>query len=103
MTSTRSGSADVGRVHLGDTAVGQAVVPQQLAGDGGDFGRLVEIDPLRSQLGGQEAQEAGAGADVGNRGLALDDDALQGRLEGGIADAVGQKHAVVFDAHGCRE
>ena len=93
------GLGDIRRVHFGDAAVGQAVVPQQLAGDGGDFRRLVEVDPPRPQLGGEEAEETGAGADIGNRGLALDDDALQGRVEGGVADGIGQEHAVVFDAH----
>jgi hypothetical protein len=86
-------------VHFGDAAVGQAVVPQQLAGDGGDFGGLVEIDPLRAELGCQEAKEAGARTDIGNGRLALDNDALQRRVQGGIADTVGQKDAVIFDAH----
>ena len=65
------GGRHIGRVHLGDAAVGEAVVAQELARDVGDLGRLVEIDPLGAELGRQEAEEAGAGADVGNRRLAL--------------------------------
>ena len=78
----------------------QAVVAQQLARDVGDLGRLVEIHALGAQLGRQEAEEAGARADVGHRRLALDDDARQRRLEGRVADAVGEQRAVVLDAHG---
>ena len=57
------------------------------------------IDALGAELGRQEAEEAGAGADIGHRGLARDDDALQRLVESRIADAVGEQRAVVLDAH----
>ena len=62
--------------------------------------RLVEIDALGAELGRQEAQEAGARADVGHRRLALDDHAAQRLVKGGVADLVGEQRAVIFDAHG---
>ena len=93
------GRRHLGRVHLGDAGVGDAVVAQKLAGDAGNLGRLVEVDAGRAELGRQEAEEAGAGADVGNRGLSRDDDALQRRVKGGVADTVRKQRAMILDAH----
>ena len=94
------GRGHIGRMDLGDAAVGEPVVAQQLARDGGDVGPLVEVDALGAQLGRQEAQEAGARADVGHRRLALDDHAAQRLVKRGVADPVGEQRAVIFDAHG---
>ncbi len=93
------GRGHVRRVHLGNAAVGEAVVAQQLACDVGDLGRLVEIHPLGPELRRQEAEETGPCADVGHRRLALDDDLRERRLEGRVANAVGEQRAMVFDAH----
>ena len=93
------GRRNLGRVHLGDAGIGDMVVSQELAGDIGNLGRLVEVDAGRAELGRQEAEQAGAGADVGNRGLPRDDDALQRRLKGGVADPVRKQRAMILDAH----
>ncbi len=77
----------------------EAVEALELARHRGNLALLVEVDALRPELGRQEAQEAGAGADVGHGRLALDDDAGERRVERGVAHAVGEQGAVIFDAH----
>ena len=65
-----------------------------------DGGRLVEVDLLGAELGGHQAEQAGAGADVGDDGLARPDNGGERLVERLVADPVGDERAVVFDAHG---
>ena len=78
----------------------QFIVADETFRDRADLGALVEIHPFRAQFRGHEAEESGAGADVGDDGLAGHHDAFQRCVKSGVADAVGEQGAVVFDAHG---
>ena len=82
--------------------VARAVGLQCLRRDARDLGGLVEEHLARAELGRHQRQQAGAGADVGDRRLALDDHGGERLAEGLVAHAVGDQGAVVFNAHWLR-
>src|SRR5215831_4139238 len=89
-------------MHLGDPAVEELVVAQQLAGDLGDLGRLIEVHPLGAEFCREKAEEARARSDIRDGRLALDDDPRQCRVKSRVAHTVGEQGAVVLDAHAKR-
>ena len=58
-------------MQLRDPAIVEVIVAQQFVRHGSDIGRFVEIDAHCAQPGGQETEEAGTRADVGDGCLAL--------------------------------
>src|SRR5262245_36482453 len=86
-----------------DAATGEPVALQQLARQPDDLRRLIEVDPLCSELGRKEAKKTRARADVGDGGLTGRDQPLKGSMKSGVAHAIGEQSAVVLDAHGNRQ